>query len=80
VSKVIEFPQPLSQQHVEVVFKIRARNAKTFCLIELNHATAEESRIAARRLFAQGYDITVRRHTIEHIVDWVHDEDWGKDR
>ena len=80
MSKVIEFPQPLSQQHVEVVFKIRARNAKSLCLIELDHTTAEESRAAARRLYAQGYDVTVRRHIIEHLADWVYDEDWNKDR
>ena len=80
MTSIIQLPKAFESPHVEVVFKIRARNAKTFCLVELDHATAEESRIAARRLYAQGYDVTVRRHIIEHIVDWVHDEEWGKDR
>ena len=79
MTSIIQLPTAFESPNVEVVFKIRARNAKTFCLIELDHATAEESRTAARRLYAQGYDVTVRRHIIEHIVDWVHDEEWGKD-
>jgi hypothetical protein len=79
MTSIIQFPTLPDSPHVEVVFKIRARNAKTFCLIELDHATAEESRTAARRLYAQGYDVTVRRHIIEHIVDWVQDEEGGKD-
>lgn len=79
MTSIIQLPTAFEAPNVEVVFKIRARDAKTFCLIELDHATAEESRTAARRLYAQGYDVTVRRHIIEHIVDWVHDEEWGKD-
>ena len=79
MTSIIQLPTAFESPNVEVVFKIRARHAKTFCLIELDHATAEESRTAARRLYAQGYDVTVRRHIIEHIVDWVHDEEWGKD-
>lgn len=80
MTSIIQLPTAFESPNVEVVFKIRARDAKTFRLVELDHATAEESRTAARRLYAQGYDVTVRRHIVEHIVDWVHDEEWGKDR
>lgn len=80
MSEVVQFPLPQSKRNVEVVWKVRAYRKSDFSLVEGDHDDEPKANAAARRLYSMGYDITVRRHIIEHVADWVYDEDWSKDK
>ena len=80
MTEVIQFPLPPQQRNVEVVWKVRAYRKSDFSLVEGDHEDEATANAAARDLYRMGYDITVRRHIIEHVADWVYDEDWSNDQ
>lgn len=80
MTEILQFPLPPQQRNVEVVWKIRAYRKSDFALIEEDHEDEAAANAAARNLYQRGFDIIVCRHIIEHVADWVYDEDWSKDQ
>jgi hypothetical protein len=72
----VEFPRNQGPRTVEVEWRIRAYDKSSLNLVEVTETDEADAITTSRRLFSQGYDITVRKHLIEHVVDWVYDADW----
>lgn len=79
MSNVLSFPAPQEPRTVEVVWRIRAYRRSDWALVERECDSEEDANETARSLYAQGYDVAVRLHFIEHIADWLYDKDWNKD-
>jgi hypothetical protein len=80
MSDVVQFPTVKTPVPVTVEWRLRAYLKSDFSLLDAVYDDAAECNAAARRLYAMGYDITVRKHVIEHVADWVYDADWSEDQ
>lgn len=79
MSTIVEFPHTAAPRRVDVVWTVRAYRKADFSLLERAFDNERDANGQARAWYDQGFDITVRRHLIEHIADWAYDEDWSKD-
>jgi len=75
----MEFPRDQGSRNVVVEWKIHARRRSDFAVVETSLPDEREAIETARRLFSQGYDITVHKHLIQKMAEWVYDEDWNDD-
>ena len=74
----VDFPGTPDPRSVDVEWRIRAYNRVSLNLLESTHTDKTEAVATSRRLFSQGYDITVHRHVIEKVADWTYDKDWNE--
>lgn len=80
MTEVVQFPTIKTRVPVTVEWRLRAYRKGDFSLVESVYEDEASCNKAARHLYGMGYDITVRKHVIEHVADWVYDADWSEDQ
>jgi hypothetical protein len=74
----VDFPGTQGPRSVEIEWRIRAYDKASLNLLEVTHTDKTEAITTSRRLYSQGYDITVHQHLIEKVADWTYDKDWNE--
>ena len=62
----------ISMADLKPIYRIHARRRSDFAVINEDHDSEHEAHQAAKRLFANRYDVTVKLIAEETLAEWKH--------